>query len=99
VILHVECGFHTHESNFDMYAFKYDTHECVNDMLECSIYTQSAILYAECDFHTQCDFETHECDYDTHNCDFYTYKSDFDTYECDYNTHECNLYTNQLKLT
>jgi hypothetical protein len=31
----------------------------------------------ECNFHTHCDFDTHECDYDTHDCDFKTHKSDF----------------------
>jgi hypothetical protein len=37
---------------------------------ECDLYTQSAILYAECDF------DTHECDYDTYNRVFNTLKSD-----------------------
>jgi hypothetical protein len=33
VSLHVECGFHTYETNFDTYACTYDTYECVNDTL------------------------------------------------------------------
>jgi hypothetical protein len=37
----------------------------------------SVILHDECDFHTYCNFDTHECDYDTHDCDFKTHKSDF----------------------
>jgi hypothetical protein len=34
-------------------------------------------LHAECNFHTHCDFDTHECDNYTQNCDFNTHKSDF----------------------
>jgi hypothetical protein len=34
-------------------------------------------LYAECNFHLQYDFDTHDCDYDTQDCDFNTHKSDF----------------------
>jgi hypothetical protein len=30
-------------------------------------------IHAECDFHTQCDFDTHECN---NNCDFNTHKRD-----------------------
>jgi hypothetical protein len=62
-----------------MYSCEYGTHECVNDTLECALYTQSAIPYAECDFHTQCDFYTPDCDYGIHNCDFNTFKSEFYT--------------------
>jgi hypothetical protein len=34
---------------------------------------------AECNFHTQCHFDTHKCDYDTYDCAFNTHKSDFYT--------------------
>jgi hypothetical protein len=44
VILQAECGFHLHESNFDMYACEYDTHESDNDTHECDLYTQSVIF-------------------------------------------------------
>jgi hypothetical protein len=50
---------------FDTYACKYDTHECDFYMLECDF------LHAECNFHTHCDFNTHEYDNDTHKYDFY----------------------------
>jgi hypothetical protein len=43
MILDAECGFHTHESSFDMYACEYDTHECDNNTFECGLYTQSVI--------------------------------------------------------
>jgi hypothetical protein len=76
---HVECGFHTHESSFDIYAFEYVTHESDNDRLECDQYTQSAIIYAECDYYTH-NFHP-QCDFDMHNCNF-------DAYECNYGTHE-----------
>jgi hypothetical protein len=29
-------------------------------------------LDAECNFHTHCDFDTHDCDFNTHKSDFYT---------------------------
>jgi hypothetical protein len=35
--------------------------------------------HSECNFPTQCDFDTQECDYDTHDCDFNTHKCDFFT--------------------
>jgi hypothetical protein len=65
VILHAECGFHTHKSNFDMYAYKYDIHEC-------KAHARVWFIHAECNFHTSCNFDTHECDFCTHYCDFFT---------------------------
>jgi hypothetical protein len=52
MVLHAKRDFHTHKCNFDTYACEYDTYECDYDTFECDLYTQSAILYAECDFYT-----------------------------------------------
>jgi hypothetical protein len=46
---------------------------------EFNVHKQSVILHAECNFQTQCDFDTPECDYDTYKWDFNTHKSDFYT--------------------
>jgi hypothetical protein len=55
----------------------------------------------ECNFRTQCDFDTHKCDNNTH-----THKSwflhaecDVDTYEYDYDTHTCQNHTLHVEIT
>jgi hypothetical protein len=46
----------------------------------CLIFTRRVwLLHAECNFPTQCDFDTQEWDYDTHDCHFNTHKKDFYT--------------------
>jgi hypothetical protein len=54
-------------------------------MIDCDLYTQSAIPYVECEFYKQSDFDIHESDYETHDCDF--------------NSHELNFNTIRMNLT
>jgi hypothetical protein len=82
---HSACG--NHSCVWCSHAY-YDEHKH-----KCNFWTQSvnftwlSVIYirrmwflnAECNFHTQCDVETHKCYYDTHDCDFNTHKSDFCT--------------------
>jgi hypothetical protein len=77
---------------------------------DCS--TQSAIftrsvwfLHAECNFQTQCDFDTHKCDNDTYNCDFNKHKSVFhmqsaiSTRRVWFLHAQCSLYTQSVIST
>jgi hypothetical protein len=43
LILHAKCGFYSHESSFNTFAYEYDTHECDNDTQEYDLYTQNVI--------------------------------------------------------
>jgi hypothetical protein len=58
----IKCDYDTNECD-------YETNECDYVTPECDLYTQSAIFtrrvsfqHAESNFHTQCDFDTHEYD-------------------------------------
>jgi hypothetical protein len=96
------CFPHTHKSNVDTYACEYDTHEFDNDTLECDLYTQSAIPYAECDFYMQSVLSTRSVILTRTNV-ITTRSSVIDTYDCDiherdYDTHEYDLYTHELNF-
>jgi hypothetical protein len=88
---------------------------CVNMTFTSVITTQSSEIYtcrvcfrnAECNFHTQCEFDRHECDFNTHKsvvlnakCDFHfhTHESNFDTYAYEFDTYECNNVTLKCDL-
>jgi hypothetical protein len=107
-------------SNLDQARIHYDY-----DTLECDLSTQYDIqrviltrmrvnmAHAECNFHTNCDFDTHGCDLNTHISDFYmqsvvltrmsmittSYKGDYNTHECDFNTHKIDFYTKSTIFT
>jgi hypothetical protein len=59
----------------------------------------------KCNFHTQCDFDTHKCDGDTHDCDINTHKSDFYTQSVILTrlsvimTHTCKDHTLRVEIT
>jgi uncharacterized membrane protein YwzB len=85
--------------------------KCDFNTQKCDLYMQSTIstrrvwfLHAECNFHTQCDVETHKCDYYTHDCDFNMHKVDFYTQNVittrtsEINTHTSSISTRYVWL-
>jgi hypothetical protein len=60
----------------------------------CSVW----FLHAECNFQTQCNFDTHKCDYDSYNYDFNTHECEFHTQSVFLNT-ECNFNMQRVIFT
>jgi hypothetical protein len=65
VILHAECGFHSHKSSFVTYTCNYGAHKCDNDTHDCDLYTQSVIFIRIVN-------DTLEGYFNIHKSDFYT---------------------------
>jgi hypothetical protein len=80
--LHADNDFHTQsvtlhsECDFTLRVWFPLTRE---NFWHVCVWIWHSFIHAECNFHTQSDFDTHECDKDTHNCDFNMHKSDFYT--------------------
>jgi hypothetical protein len=52
------------------------THSVMFTRIEWWSHARVWFLHADCNFQTQCDFDTHKCDNDTNNCEINTHKSD-----------------------
>jgi hypothetical protein len=95
---HAYCDEHTHKCNCWSQSV-ISTRTSVIYIIQSAISTLKVwFLHAECNFHTQCDGETHKCDFITQKSDFYTHECDLHTHECDLHTHECDLHTQELNF-